>query len=89
MVIKHVNANQLMFHIIMTTSTFISSSVIYFRGNIMKESSKWRITVTSSSNETFTDPLGNKVGGEGGEALFRPPLTPFYSRLLGRYLKTT
>jgi hypothetical protein len=47
----------------------------------MKESSRRRITVTSSSNETSTDPLGNKVGGEGGEA--------FYNRLLDRYLKTT
>jgi hypothetical protein len=68
-----------MFQSIMTASTFRSSSVIYFIGNIMNESSRRRITVTSSSFET--SPLGNKVGGEGGEA--------FYSRLLDIYLKTT
>jgi hypothetical protein len=49
----------------------------------MKETHKRRITVTSSLNQISTDQLGN--GGGGG--VLRP--TPFYSRLLDWYFKTS
>ncbi len=45
------------------------------------------ITVTSSSNEISTDKLGNRVVVRGGVSL--PAPTPFYSRLLDKYVKTT
>jgi hypothetical protein len=49
----------------------------------MKEIPRKRITVTSSLNEMSTDQLRNRM------AVTLPASTPFYSRLLERYLKTT
>jgi hypothetical protein len=46
------------------------------------------VTVTSSLNEIFRDQLGNRVDVSGGGVTLLA-LTPFYSRLLERYLKTT
>jgi hypothetical protein len=50
----------------------------------MKETPRRRITVTSSLNEISTN-HGWIEGDEGGIAPSVP--TPFYSRLLDRYLK--
>jgi hypothetical protein len=56
-----------------------------------KEAQRRSITVMSSLNEISTDQLGNgMVMVKGGGALLSPPTpTPFYSRLLDRYSKTT
>jgi hypothetical protein len=57
----------------------------------MKETLRRRITFMSSLNETSAAQLGNRVGDgvRGGNSAYPycSP-TPFYSRLLERYLKT-
>jgi hypothetical protein len=77
-------------------SDSIAQNTLFFHENhirnpiAMKETSRRRrITVTSSLNEITPDKdkLGNRVVGGGGVASLAP--TPFHSRLLYRYLKTT
>jgi hypothetical protein len=58
---------------------------IYNEGN---ETSRRKITVTSSFNETSTDQLGNRVVVRR-EGVTPPAPAPFFIRLLDRYLKTT
>jgi hypothetical protein len=50
----------------------------------MKETQRRRITVTSSLYEKY---VGNEIGWGKGRRRYSP--TPFYSRLLDKYLKTT
>jgi hypothetical protein len=54
----------------------------------MRETPRRKITVTSSFNEISTDQLGYRVVVKGGGVTLPVP-TPFCSRLLDRYLKTT
>ncbi len=59
----------------------------------MKKISRRRMTGTSSLNEISTDQLGKRMGGKrrggGGRGVITPAPTPFCSRLLERYFKTT
>jgi hypothetical protein len=52
----------------------------------MMETPRRRIMVTSSLNETSTDHIGNRVVVRG---ITPPSPISLYSRLMGRYLKTT
>jgi hypothetical protein len=52
----------------------------------MKETPRKRITVRSSLTEISTDQLRNQGVDEWG--IIQPAPNSFYSKLLGRYLKT-
>jgi hypothetical protein len=47
----------------------------------MKETTRRRITVTSSSNEISTDHAGGEKGGNEGEGVTLSTPPPFYSKL--------